>query len=260
LLVLILVRSVVFNVLFYLNLVVHCVAALPTLVMPRGAIVAVVRFWARSNLWLLRVVCGITVDFRGLEKIPPGALLVASKHQSLWETFALCTLFSDPAFILKRELIFIPFFGWYAWKARMIPVDRGKRSQALADMTVCAREELAQGRQIVIFPEGTRRAPGAEPNYKYGVVHLYAETGVACLPVALNSGLFWPRRSFRRYPGTIVVELLDPIAPGLPKPQFTEELQRVIETATARLIAEGEKELARNGITTGSPTSVVREP
>ena len=115
-------------------------------------------------------------------------------------------------------------------------------------MTIFARRELAHGRLIVIFPEGTRRAPGAAPAYKFGVAHLYAETGVACLPVALNSGLFWPRRSFRRYPGTIIVEILDPIAPGLSKQQLAAELERVIETATARLVAEGERELRKQGI------------
>jgi 1-acyl-sn-glycerol-3-phosphate acyltransferase len=242
------IRSVVFNVLFYLNLLVQLIAALPTLVMPRGAILAVARFWAGTNLWLLRAICGIKVEFRGLGKIPSGPLLVASKHQSLWETFSLLTLFSDPAFILKRELQWLPFFGWYAWKAAMIPVDRGRGSQALAEMTEHARTALAQGRQIVIFPEGTRRAAGAEPAYKYGIVFLYAETGIACLPIALNSGLFWPRRSFLRYPGTIVAEILDPIPSGLEKAEFSRRLQGTIETATARLIAEGERELARNGI------------
>ena len=194
---------------------------------------------------LLRNVCGVECDFRGLEKIPRGPLLVAAKHQSLWETFALFPLFADPAFILKRELMWLPFFGWYAWKARMIPVDRGKRSQALADLASRARRELGHGRQIVIFPEGTRRPPGAEPRYKFGIAHLYGETGVACLPIALNSGLFWPRRSFRRHPGVITVEVLDPIAPGLSKDDFARALEHAIETATARLIAEGERELAR---------------
>ena len=182
-----------------------------------------------------------------MEKIPPGPLLVSSKHQSLWETFALLPLLSDPAYIMKRELMWIPFFGWYAWKAGMIPVDRSKGSQALADMNACARRELARDRQIIIFPEGTRRPPGAEPRYKYGVAHLYAETGVPCLPVALNSGLFWPRRSLRRYPGTVRVEVLDPIPPGLGKDAFFERLQRDVEAATARLVAEGERELAENG-------------
>jgi len=248
--VLVIVRSAVFNVLFYLNLLAHFVIAIPTLVMPRMALVWLVKSWGRTNNWLLRFACGIRVEYRGLEKIPPGALLVASKHQSLWETFALHWLFSDPAFILKRELQWIPFFGWYAMKAGMIPVDRGRRGQALADMTERARAELARARQIVIFPEGTRRAPGAEPSYKFGIAHLYGETGMPCLPIALNSGLFWPRRSFLRYPGTIVAEILDPIPPGLGKTEFAARLQQDIETATARLVAEGERELMQNGIKT----------
>jgi 1-acyl-sn-glycerol-3-phosphate acyltransferase len=240
--VLVIIRSVLFNALFYLNMVVLMCMALPTLVLPRWGILGVVRFWARSNNWLLRIICGITVELRGLERIPPGPLLIAAKHQSLWETFALVPLFADPAFILKRELMWVPLWGWLARKARMIPVDRGARSQALAAIAAAAKIELARNRQIVIFPEGTRRPPGAEPSYKYGVVHLYAESGVPCLPIALNSGLFWPRRSIRRYPGTIVVEFLDPIAPGLDKQVFFERLQEVIETATARLIAEGQRQ------------------
>jgi len=249
-------RSVAFNVLFYLNLIVQLVAALPTLVMPRMAILKVAMFWAGTSNWLLRVICGTKIEYRGLDKIPHGALLVASKHQSIWETFALLPLFSDPAFILKRELQHIPFFGWYARKGGMIPVDRGRGRAALAGMTERARVEIARGRQIVIFPEGTRRAPGAEPSYRYGAVHLYAETGLTCVPIALNSGLFWPRRSFLRYPGTIVVEILDPIAPGLSKVAFTDKLQDDIEAATARLVAEGERELARSGIS--SQESVIR--
>jgi 1-acyl-sn-glycerol-3-phosphate acyltransferase len=241
--VLVIIRSVLFNVLFYLNLLVLMCLALPTLVLPRRAILEVVRFWARSNSWLLRIVCGVTFELRGLDKIPPGPLLIAAKHQSLWETFALVPLFADPAFILKRELMWLPFFGWFARKAQMIPVDRGARSQALAAIGVRAKIELARNRQIVIFPEGTRRPPGAVPSYKYGVVHLYAECGVACLPIALNSGLFWPRRSLRRYPGTIVAEFLEPIEPGLEKQVFFEHLQQTIETATARLIEEGERQL-----------------
>jgi 1-acyl-sn-glycerol-3-phosphate acyltransferase len=241
-------RSVLFNVLFYLNLFVHFIVALPTLVLPRRAIIEVARFWARTNIWLLRFICGLKVELGGLDRIPPGPLLVASKHQSMWETFALLPLLRDPAYIMKRELMWIPFFGWYTWKAGMIPVDRGKGSQALAEMNACARRELAHDRQIIIFPEGTRRPPGAEPRYKYGVVHLYAETQVPCLPIALNSGLFWPRRSIRRNPGTIRVEVLEPIPPGLDKETFFVRLQQAIEPATARLVAEGERELARNGV------------
>ena len=237
-------RSVLFNLLFYLNLVVYLAAAMPTLLLPCRYVLVVARAWARTNLWLLRVICGIKAEFRGLEKIPPGGLILASKHQSVWETFALVPYLDDPTFILKRELMWIPLFGWCLWKAQMIPVDRGARGPALAAMTERAKLEMGRNRQIIIFPEGTRRPPGAEPRYKFGVAHLYAETGVPCVPVALNSGLFWPRRSFRRFPGTVVVEVCEPIAPGLEKSDFIARLQDVIETASAKLVEEGRRELA----------------
>jgi 1-acyl-sn-glycerol-3-phosphate acyltransferase len=243
----IIVRSIAFNAAFYLSTFVYLIAALPTFFMPRRAILNVAKFWARSNLWLLRVICGIDVDWRGLEKLPRGALLVAAKHQSAWETFALVSLFHDPTFILKRELQWIPIFGWFTIKARMIPVNRGARGQALAAMAERARLELSHDRQIVIFPEGTRRAPGAEPRYKYGVAYLYDELGVPCVPIALNSGLFWRRRSFWRVPGTVRVEILDPIPAGMPREEFFACLQREMESATARLVAEGERDLQRAG-------------
>jgi 1-acyl-sn-glycerol-3-phosphate acyltransferase len=234
----IIVRSIVFNLAFYLVLFVYLIVALPTLAMPRGVLIALVKNWSRMNFRLLRWICHIDYEVIGAEKIGHGPLLVASKHQSLWETFALMTVFDDPAYILKRELIWIPFFGRCAWKAEMIPVDRGAGSQALAEMTERAKTEVKRQRQLIIFPEGTRRSPGAEPKYKFGVAHLYSEIGVPCLPVALNSGLFWPRRSFRRYPGTIKVEILDPIAPGMDKQAFFARVQSDIETATTRLIAQ----------------------
>src|SRR5262249_33103715 len=151
----------------------------------------VAQAWGRTNLWFLRTIAGIDVEFRGLEKITSKPTIVASKHQSAWETFALVTLFDNPVYILKRELQWIPIFGWLTIKGRMIPVNRGARGQALADMTERARLELSRGRQLIIFPEGTRRPAGAEPKYKYGIAHLYAAEGVPVLPVALNSGLFW---------------------------------------------------------------------
>lgn len=235
------IRSILFNLLFYLNLSVLLLLAIPTFVMPRHAILGMAKLWGRTSLWLLRLICNLKVEFRGLEKIPPGPLIVAVKHQSTWETFALLSLFADPTFIIKRELRWIPLFGWFTWKGRMVPVRRGAGSAALAEMSVLARGEIQRGRQLIIFPEGTRRAAGAEPRYKFGVAQLYAEIGVPCIPVALNSGLFWRRRSFLRLPGTVRVEFLDPIPPGLEKQVFFERLQDVIETATARLIAEGER-------------------
>jgi 1-acyl-sn-glycerol-3-phosphate acyltransferase len=241
--VLILVRSIAFNVAFYLNTAFWLVVALPTFFMPFWAIVEIARIWGRVNLVLLRVICGIKVEIRGRDKIPPGPLLVASKHQSAWETFALITLFPNPVFILKRELQWIPIFGWLTIKGRMVPVDRGRGAAALRAMAERARHELAQNRQLIIFPEGTRRAAGAEPRYKYGVAHVYATAGVPCLPIALNSGLFWPRRTFRRYPGTVIVDICDVIPPGLEQQAFFEKLQTEIETATARLIEEGRREM-----------------
>ncbi len=241
---LILIRSIAFNLLFYLNTLVYLIVALPTFFMPYRAIIAVARSWGRTNLVLLRIIAGIDIEVRCREKIPKGPIIVASKHQSAWETFALLPLFDNPLFIVKRELEWIPVFGWLMIKGRMVPVNRSAGSQALVAMTERARIELADNRQIIIFPEGTRRPAGAESRYKYGVAPLYAAAGVPCVPVALNSGLFWPRRSILRLPGTVVVEILDPIAPGLDKDAFFKRLQRDIETTTARLIAEAK---AANG-------------
>jgi 1-acyl-sn-glycerol-3-phosphate acyltransferase len=238
----ILLRSIAFNVLFYLNTAIWLIIALPTFFMPYRAILVVAKAWGRSNLVLLRV-AGIDYEVRGREKIPQGPLIVAAKHQSAWETFALLPLFDNPLFIVKRELQWIPIFGWLMVKGRMVPVDRSAGSQALAAMTERARIELARGRQLIIFPEGTRRPVGAEPRYKFGVAHLYAAEGVPCVPIALNSGLFWPRRSILRLPGTVLVEILDPIAPGLDRDVFFERLRHDLEMATARLIAEAKNKM-----------------
>jgi 1-acyl-sn-glycerol-3-phosphate acyltransferase len=192
----------------------------------------------RFELWLLKTIVGTGLEVRGQEKLPEGPCLVASKHQSAWETFALIPLFRDPALLMKRELFWIPFHGWFSKKFEMIPVDREKGSAALRAMLRETKKRVADGREIIIFPEGTRRPAGAPPDYKTGVVLLYEALGIPCVPVALNSGLFWPRRSLLRRPGTIVVEFLDPIPPGLPKAEFLSRLTESIETATNRLLAE----------------------
>ena len=233
-------RSLIFNALFYVNITIRMIVALPTILLPYSFLHGVLRRYASSTLWFLRVVCGTKVEWRGREKLPAGPCIVACKHQSLWETFALFMLLPDPTYVLKRELMWLPLFGWLATKARMIPIDRGSHTKALASMTAAARREAARGRQIVIFPEGTRRPPGAKPRYLPGVAFLYAELGLPCIPIALNSGLFWPRRSLRRHPGTVLAEVLDPIPPGLEKREFLKRLQNATEEATARLVAEGE--------------------
>ena len=239
---LIFLRSLIYNVLFYLLLVCWLIAAVPTFLMPRTGIMKIARLWARSSIWLLRVVCNVKVEYRGLEKIPKGPLLVASKHQSMWETFALLQFFDQPLYILKRELTLIPFFGWYLIKAGMVAVDRRAGGRALLKMVRQASEAVRRGRQLIIFPEGTRRPVGAPPQYKPGVSQLYASCRVGCLPVALNSGLFWPRRTFMRYPGTLVVEFLDPVPPGLARDEFLTRISAVIEDATARLVEVARRE------------------
>jgi 1-acyl-sn-glycerol-3-phosphate acyltransferase len=239
------VRSLLFNAGFYLSLLVHMLLAIPSFFLPRQVLFSLANSWSHSMHWMLRAFCNIRVEYRGLDKIPKGPLLVAAKHQSAFETIALLPRFRQPLFILKRELTWIPLFGLFLLKAQMIPVNRGAGARTLSRMTALARERVRGDRQLIIFPEGTRRPVGAEPRYKYGVAQVYVDCGVPCLPVALNSGLFWPRRTFLRYPGTIVVEFLDVIPPGLSRDEFLARAREAIETATARHVAEGRRERSR---------------
>ena len=236
-------RSLVYNVLFYLLLVFWIIVAIPTYLMPPRAFMGVAKAWGRSSIWMMRLICNTKVEYRGLEKIPQGPLIVASKHQSMWETFALLQFFDRPLFIYKRELAWIPFFGWYLVKSGMIGVDRDGGMRSLMEMARRAPEEIRRGRQLIIFPEGTRTAVDAPPSYKTGVGQIYVNSRVPCLPVALNSGLFWPRRNFMRYPGTLVVEFLDPLPSGLSRKEFIARVSSVIEDATRRLVetARGEQ-------------------
>lgn len=231
-------RTLLFNLVFYVNFVALGVLLSPSLLLPRAQVQKVAKFWAASNLWWHRLIVGVDEELRGLEYMPTGGAIVAAKHQSVWETMRLIALLPDAAYVLKRELMWIPLFGWYLARSGMIPVDRGKRSKALDGITRHAGEALSRGRQVIIFPEGTRRSPGAEPSYKYGVTHLYARLHAPVVPVAINAGLFWPRRAFSHRRGTIVLEFLPAIPPGLPKSDFASLLQERIETASARLIEE----------------------
>ena len=235
-------RSLVFNILFYVVFLFWALVALPAFLMPRGATLKIAGWWANTNIFLMRAICGIKVEFRGVEKIPKGPLIVASKHQSMWETISLLRFFEAPFFVVKRELKFIPLFGLFIIKTRMVAIDRSKGGRALLAVMRRAAEEVRHGRQFVIFPEGTRRPVGAPPHYKAGVSLIYSECGVPCLPVALNSGLFWPRRTFLRYPGTLVLEFLDPVPPGLPRDVFLQRIENVIEDATNRLVAAAQAE------------------
>jgi 1-acyl-sn-glycerol-3-phosphate acyltransferase len=232
-------RSLAFNIVFYVNLVLFLLLGAEFFALPRKWAIRALQAWARTSLWWLKVIAGTAIEVRGRQHIPKGAALVAGKHQSFWETFAILPLLDDPCMVLKKELTFIPVFGWFIFKFRMIAVERSAGSTALRQLMKRAGEEIAAGRQVVIMPEGTRRAPDDPPDYKPGAAALYATLGVPCVPFALNSGLFWPRRRFLRWPGTIVLEFLPALPPGLPRKEFQGRLEVAIETATARLVAEG---------------------
>jgi 1-acyl-sn-glycerol-3-phosphate acyltransferase len=226
-------RSLVFNALFYALIVVMVLLGLPALA-TRRATLAWARIWARLSIALLRVICGTRLEFRGVP--PRGGALVAAKHQSFLETFALVTVLDEPTYVLKRELTWLPLFGWYLSRAGMIAIDRRAGAKTFPQLNARAAEAVAAGRQLIIFPEGTRRAPGAPPAYKAGVAHLYRALGVACVPVALNTGAFWPRRKFLRRPGLAVIAFLGPIPPDLNRAEFMTRVQAAVETGSNALL------------------------
>ncbi len=229
-------RSLLFDGAFYGLTVLFGIVALPALAGPRALSVRVGRVWAGAVLALLARTVGITCRIRGEAHRPPGPAIYAFKHQSAWETLVLVRLFADPAIIVKRELFGIPIFGWFLARQGMIPIDRRTGAAAVRRTCVAARERLADGRDIVVFPEGTRTRPGAAGRYRPGVAALYRDLSVPVVPVALDSGLYWPRRSFVKRPGCITLAFLPPIAPGLPVRDFLRRLEERIESETARLL------------------------
>ncbi len=228
-------RALLFNLVLFLSGAVFLSLSLPALLMPRRFTILVGDIWFSFLLAALRIICGISHEIRGLENIPDTPCIIAAKHQSAWDTFAFVTFIKDAAYVIKQELTRIPVYGWLLIKAAMVPVDRAAGAKALRNMIRTARSRLADGRHIVIFPEGTRTEPGQRRSYHPGVAALYSQLAVPVVPVALNSGLFWPRRAFLKRPGHIVVEILPPIPSGLPRREFMERLQSAIEEASVRL-------------------------
>lgn len=232
------VRSLLFNAMFYLVTAIFLIVGSPLLLGPRKWATAAHRLHSWTIVGLLRLIAGTRLELRGRANHPGEPLLVAAKHQSAWDTIALIPLLIDPALVMKSELLAIPLYGWFCRKFGMIPIERQKGPSALRNMLKAAKQRIAEGREVLIFPEGTRRPVGAEPDYKSGIVPVYEALQRPVLPIALNSGLFWPRNSGLRHPGTIVVEMLPVIPPGLPREEFRLRLQNSIEAATARLVAE----------------------
>jgi len=237
-------RSILFNLSLYITAIITGLVATPALFGPRKGAVFVITHLSRFSLWLLKIAAGTRYELRG--EIPSGATLVAAKHQSMWDTIVLVAALNDPAIVLKSELLWIPYYGWFSKKAGMIAIDRGSGSSAIRRLIAQGKAALAAARPIVIFPEGSRMAPDAAPDYKPGIAALYRQLGVACVPAAVNSGLYWPRRRFLRKPGTIVLEFLPAIPAGLDRITFMATLETAIETATARLVAEGRRELGES--------------
>jgi 1-acyl-sn-glycerol-3-phosphate acyltransferase len=236
----ILARSLLFAGVFYLNTALFLLLGSWLLFAPRRWAMQGLRLHGLASLWWLRVICSIRCEVRGRDKLPSGACLVAAKHQSAWDTFGLIPIFRDPALVMKAELGLIPLYGWFSHKFEHIFVKRERGPRALKAMLRDARERAQQGREVVIFAEGTRRQPGAPPDYKPGYIALYDALRLPCVPLALNSGLFWPRRSLLRRPGTIVVEILDPVPAGLPRAEARRLIEGRIETACTRLIGEAD--------------------
>jgi 1-acyl-sn-glycerol-3-phosphate acyltransferase len=234
----ILLRSLVFNLAFFLWALVLGTLGLPLLLAPRQGAVVLGRVWSSGTVWLLRHVVGLEHQFRGLERVPRGACIVAIKHQSAWDAVILSLALDDPVPVVKRELLRLPIYGWYMGRAGAIAIDRRAGAAALRRMVEAARPAVVAGRPIVIFPQGTRVAPGARLPYQPGVAALYRALALPLVPAAVNSGLFWGRRSFIKRPGRIVLEFLDPIPAGWRRQELMAELERRIETATTALETE----------------------
>lgn len=230
------IRSLTFIGQMYVMMALLALAYAPWALVDRRGAFAGIHAWCRWVRWTAGWMVGLRSELRGA--VPEGAVLVASKHQSFFDIIILISALPRPRFIMKRELKWAPILGWYATRIGCVPVDRGKRGQAIRDMLA----EVASGRQepgqLVIYPQGTRVAPGASRPYKVGTAVLYEQLGQPCVPVACNVGVFWPRHSLYRKPGLAVVEFLEPIPPGQPPREVMARIETAIETASDRLMAE----------------------
>ena len=232
----ILARSLLFAGLFYLWSLLLCLLFLPALLMPRAVVAWAFKLWGRGVIFLLAACCGVRVEVRGREHVPTGRALVAAKHQCMFDVFAQFVVLPDSCFVMRKELMLIPFFGWYAWKQRMVVIDRDGGSAALRKMVRDGQDRLAEERQLLIFPEGHRGEPGVAGDYQPGVAGLYRDLGLPAHLVATNSGAHWPAHGILRRPGTIVFEYLTPLPAGMKRADFMRQMQERIEAASYALL------------------------
>lgn len=231
-------RSLIFNGLFYGWTFLCAVVFLPVLLFPRSFVLKVAKFWIYGVVWMCEHILGLHIKIVGKEKFPASPVIFAAKHQSTWETLIFHYFLNDPSIVLKRDLVWIPFFGWYLKKLQMVSLSRSKKNgvRDLKNLLKEADQAIAQGRPIVIFPEGTRAKPGQKSTYHSGIASLYLHLKIPVIPIAHNAGLYWPRRGFLKYSGCITLEFLDPIQPGFSRQEFMRILENKIESKTNELI------------------------
>ena len=234
-------RSIVFNGAFYGWTVFCSLLFLPLLILPRVCILRAIKIWVQGILWMCEHILSLHIKIIGKERLPTTPVILASKHQSAWETIIFNYFIADPSIVLKQELLWIPLFGWYLKKLGMVPLSRSKRKsiQDLKNLLKEAGQAVMRGRSILIFPEGTRSKPGEKKGYQSGVASLYLHLKIPVIPIAHNAGLFWPRRGFIKYPGYITLEILEPIKPGLSRQEFMSILENKIESKTKDFVQQG---------------------
>ena len=232
------IRSILFYTLLVLSLIIVMVFFWFVLLLPSRFVRTFGGLWDGFVIWILRITCGVKVELRGEQYVDKGSVIYASKHQSALETFYLGYKIINSAFTLKRELYYIPIFGWFLARGGMVGIDRKAGRTSIQKMLKEARAVKEQGRPFLLFPEGTRRAIGAQPDYKTGVYMLYKDLNVPVVPVAHNAGVFWKKSSLKKHAGTVVVEFLPHIEAGLNKDEFLARLVDSIETKTNILVEE----------------------
>ena len=229
-------RSLIFNIILILSIVLIGLLSLPMLLGPRAGVAFIRDVWIKLIIGVLRVVVGLRHEVNGLENLPNQNIIIAAKHQSAWETLALHLIFQDPAIILKKELLRLPILGWFISKVGMVPINRSGGGGALKSMIEVAKRWSDSGRPIIIFPQGTRVGVDEKLRYHPGVFAIYKALELPVVPVALNSGVFWPKQSFTKQAGTIKLEIIEPIPPGLERKEFMDLLEMKIEKTSKNLL------------------------